>query len=146
MKTKLILTVLTVALCIGAFVAFSLSQPRAVPPPAVAAERFDQNNYNLMPVDTFQAQLQLSYGDAVQVTRTEQELNVRYQPADGNTSGFYNHNEALKESGGKGFSMKQEDKALMGSFRIDKSLVTVPNDVLLGMLKKSGGKPVKNEL
>lgn len=140
MRTKIILTGMALLLCVAAFVAYGLSQPHTVAAPTVATDRFDKDNYNFMPVDTLMQQLQQAYGDSMRITKEATELKVAWQPADGDLSGFYNNNEALKETGGKEFSIQTEGQSLRATFRIDKGVVQVPNEVLLGILKRVSGR------
>lgn len=136
MKTKATLLALALLLCAGAFVAFTLSRPGTVGAPATADEHFGKINYSPMPVDTFIRQLQLAYGESLQVKKEETEIRLQWQPANGNPSSFYNFNEELPGVHGHGFTLQVEEQRLQAAFRISNGVVNVPNDVLLSLLRQ----------
>jgi len=136
MKTKATLIITALLLCAAAFLALSLSRPHPVQPPAAADTDFDANNFNAMQADTLVRLLQLAYGPAIQVQKTAEKVSLQWQPADGNTAAFYNNNEALKDVSGQGFSLEREENVLRAAFRVKEGVVNVPNDVVLGMMKR----------
>lgn len=137
MKTKVILSVLSLLLCTGAFLAFAWNHPRPAPPPTAANTSFNESNYTVMPADTLIFQMKQAYGDSLIIRKEAKQIILTWHPESNNPTAFYNNNEALAKVKRHGFSIQTDGGTLHADFELQQDkLVHVPNDVVLSMVRQ----------